>query len=59
MATKYRVKTLFDGVFIWEGEAETEEQAAQFAEEAIGEMENADEYQRCSVFTNQYVEPLG
>jgi hypothetical protein len=54
---KYTVRTTFEGELQWEGEAKSEEQAAEFADEAISKMENTDEYQQCSSFTDQFVEP--
>ncbi|MGD0511369.1 MAG: hypothetical protein ABSA33_06040 [Candidatus Micrarchaeaceae archaeon] len=55
---KYVVQTSFDGFIEWSGEAENEEQAGKFAEDAIFAMD-AEEYARCSTFTGQEVKPQG
>lgn len=55
---KYLVETFFDGIIEWIGEAENEEQAGEFADNAILAMD-AEEYPRCSTFSNQEVKPQG
>jgi hypothetical protein len=56
---KYIVRTTFEGELTWEGDAENEKQAEEFADDAISSMETADDYQRCSEFTDQVVELQG